>query len=739
MLRNLKIWQKLILVSILGALPVVTLIYLYVSNRNEQIARTQTELSGLKYTQPLRVLLEHVPQHRTVANALLYGDVSLREARLNLEAQIESDVTAVDAADQQLGQSLGTTSSWDTIKVRWRDLRGRVLSLSPGESYTRHTQLINDILAHIQLVGDKSGLRTDPELDTFYLADAILVQMSYTSEYLGQLSSYGTGVAARRSMSANDEAQIRFLTRQIANQAVFLENNMKAAFGYNSKLSDTLGGALTTALSSTGYLTGVARRDLLQADKITIEPKVFYDAGTAAVDKVFRLYDQTNATMRVLFQDRINRLTEQKWTQLSLSIVLMLLALGGTLLIQRGMTVQVGSITRMFNEIGMGNFSARCDVHSNDELGRMASATNQMLDNTLSLIQSREERDRIQESIRKLLDEVSGVAAGDLRKNAEVTADVTGAIADSFNYMIAELREIISSVQKTTAEVNSSARQVHQTTESLAETSQEQSHQIVQASAAIDQMAGSIQRVSATASTAAGVASEALSSAREGATSVRKTIDGMNGIRSQVQETSKRIKRLGESSQEIGEIVQLIGDIADRTSILALNASIQAAMAGEAGKGFAVVADEVERLAERATEATKKISTLIKSVQSDTTEAVLAMEETTREVVNGSQVASEAGERLAQIEQVSHTISQLVQSISQVAQEQAVGSETVARNVVGIANVTQQTASGALEAAGSIRRLAELVSELNRSMSHFKLPHQADPEPAPVDRATVAA
>jgi methyl-accepting chemotaxis protein len=737
MLRNLKIWQKLILVSVLGALPVVTLIYLYVSSRNEQIARTQTELSALKYIVPLRALLEHVPQHRTMANALLYGDVSLRDTRLNLEAQIESDVTAVDAVDQQLGESLGTRSSWDTIKIRWRDLKGRVLTLSVAESYSRHTQLINDILAHIQVIGEKSGLRTDPELDTFYLADAILVQMSYTSEYLGQLSSYGTGVAARRSMSANDEAQIRYLTRQVSNSAQFLEKNMKAAFSYNPKLTDKLEGVMTTALSSTGYLNGVARRDLLEADKITVEPRVYYDAGIAAVDKIFKLYDQTVVTMRQLFQDRIDRLTEQKWTQLSWSMLLVLLALSGTLLIQRGVTGQISSITRMFKDIGLGNYAARCEVLSNDELGRMASTTNQMLDNTLSLIQSREDRDRIQESIRKLLDEVSGVAAGDLRKNAEVTADVTGAIADSFNYMIAELRDIISSVQKTTAQVTHSAQQVQHTTEKLAESSQEQSHQIVQASTAIDQMASSIQRVSSTANTAAGVASEALASAREGASSVRKTIDGMNGIRNQVQETSKRIKRLGESSQEIGEIVQLISDIADRTSILALNASIQAAMAGEAGKGFAVVADEVERLAERATEATKKISTLIKSVQSDTNEAVWAMEETTREVVSGSQVASEAGGRLAEIETVSHKISELVQSISRVAQEQAAGSEAVARNVVGISSSTQQTASGALQSAASIRNLAELVSELNRSLSHFKLPEA--PSPSPVERATVAA
>jgi twitching motility protein PilJ len=203
---------------------------------------------------------------------------------------------------------------------------------------------------------------------------------------------------------------------------------------------------------------------------------------------------------------------------------------------------------------------------------------------------------------------------------------------------------------------------------------------------------------------------------------VTKTIGGMEGIRQQVQQTAKRIKRLGESSQEIGEIVELISDIADRTSILALNASIQAAMAGEAGKGFAVVAEEVERLAERSTEATKKISGLIKSIQSDTNEAISAMEETTQEVVGGSRLADEAGRRLGEIESVSNQLAEIITGIAATAQQQAKGSESVARSVADISTVTQQTAAGAKQAAGSISDLANLAGQLRDSMSRFKLP-----------------
>ena len=235
-------------------------------------------------------------------------------------------------------------------------------------------------------------------------------------------------------------------------------------------------------------------------------------------------------------------------------------------------------------------------------------------------------------------------------------------------------------------------------------------------------MAVSIQQVSGNAATAATVAEQALQNARTGSASVQKTIESMSGIRQQVQQTAKRIKRLGESSQEIDEIVRLIGDIADRTSILALNASIQAAMAGEAGKGFAVVAEEVERLAERSTEATKKIATHIKAIQTDTNEAIAAMEETTREVVGGSGLANEAGIKLGEIEQVSTHLAELIQSISHAAKQQTRGSESVAKSMSDISNVTQQTAAGAKQAAFSIRRLSELADELRGSLDRFKLP-----------------
>jgi methyl-accepting chemotaxis protein len=400
-----------------------------------------------------------------------------------------------------------------------------------------------------------------------------------------------------------------------------------------------------------------------------------------------------------------------------------------------GFTRQTDSITNMLHEIGIGHFEARADVISQDELGGVAHSINSMCDNTLSLIQSREERDAIQASMMKLMEEVSDVASGDLTVEANVADGVTGSIADSINFMIGQLRKIVSNVKDATVQVSSSANQIQSTTEHLSRGSEAQATQIVDASTAIDEMAASINQVAENTNQSAAVARQARENASQGSKAVQDTILGMDRIRDQVQDSAKRIKRLGESSQEIGEIVQLISDIADRTSILALNASIQAAMAGEAGQGFAVVAEEVERLAERSTDATKQIAALIKAIQSDTAEAISAMEESTKEVVNGSNLAVQAGDALSEIDSVSQKLDDLIHVISLATKQQARVAEELSKSMNGISNVTQQTAAGTKQAAVSVSDLAQLADELRASVSMFKLParQQSFKRPKPTD------
>ena len=333
-----------------------------------------------------------------------------------------------------------------------------------------------------------------------------------------------------------------------------------------------------------------------------------------------------------------------------------------------------------------------------------------------------DEYDRNQNAILRLLDEIADLADGDLRSYATVSEDFTGAIADSINFAIDQLRDLVSRINETSQEVSRYTQNTQNITNQLAEASEHQAQEIAGASSAISEMATSIDQVSANASESAEVAQRSVQIASNGADVVNRSIEGMDTIREQIQETSKRIKRLGESSQEIGNIVSLINDIADQTNILALNAAIQASMAGEAGRGFAVVADEVQRLAERSTSATKQIETLVKTIQADTNEAVISMEQTTAEVVRGANLAKDAGIALDEIQKVSGDLAKLIASISDAAKLQAASAGHISSTMSIVQEITSQTTSATFDTARSVSELASMAESLRESVTDFKLP-----------------
>lgn len=340
------------------------------------------------------------------------------------------------------------------------------------------------------------------------------------------------------------------------------------------------------------------------------------------------------------------------------------------------------------------------------------------------VIEMKSDYERNQNAILRLLDEIGDLADGDLRSYATVSEDFTGAIADSINFAIDQLRELVSRINTTSEEVARYSQETQHITMQLSEASEHNAQEIAGASAAISQMAESIDQVSANATQSAEVAQRSVNIAANGAAVVNRTIHGMDTIREQIQETSKRIKRLGESSQEIGNIVSLINDIADQTNILALNAAIQASMAGEAGRGFAVVADEVQRLAERSTAATKQIETLVKTIQSDTNEAVSSMELTTTEVVRGTTLAKDAGVALGEIQSVSNNLASLIQNISDAAREQASTAAQISHTMNTVQDVTHQTTASTMDAARSVNELAHMADTLRESVTDFKLPEE---------------
>jgi twitching motility protein PilJ len=356
-----------------------------------------------------------------------------------------------------------------------------------------------------------------------------------------------------------------------------------------------------------------------------------------------------------------------------------------------------------------------------DTRQRAQQAERQRLQAERLELEARRSNEANQSAILRLMNELQNVAEGDLTQQATVTEDITGAIADSVNYTVEELRSLVGQVQSSAEQVRAASAQAQTTSGELLMSSEQQLAEIRATGRSVLDMAERINSVSAQAQQSSDVARQSLRAAEQGQLAVRNSIDGMNAIRSQIQDTSKRIKRLGESSQEIGEITELISDLTEQTNVLALNAAIQAASAGDAGRGFSVVAEEVQRLAERSADAAKQIAALVRAIQTDTQDAVAAMEKSTQGVVEGARLSDSAGTALSEIDRVSRELAELIQRIAGQAQTEAQSANQVAENIQHIFVVTEQTEAGTRSTAELIAELARVAGTLRDSVTRFKI------------------
>jgi twitching motility protein PilJ len=635
----------------------------------------------LNYATQLRLLEQQISQRASHAANGIDEAFSETENHQKKFKQYLNLVSEGDVATGMAGSSVATEEALKKLKTSWRVIDDAISQLLQTRKAVTH---LYDQKADITDIMTEVLIQAEAMLTTLQEAQATQRQIYYATRLLMILERISNNI--RLAFEGDNNAITA--EGQIGDDISYFGDVLAALKTGNAELG-------LTALDNVNAVTAVDSLAQLFDEKIAS-----IDAFLDQSEQLFQAKDAANIILEnnPVLLDNIEQLyndylhaSEQRFISVSLGYSLAIFV--GILL------VLLSIVTTKVN-------------HARAEESRAR------------LKESQESNRRNQEAILRLLSEIADLADGDLTVTATVTEDFTGAIADALNYSIEALRDLVTSINSTAEQVTASAQTTRHTATQLTEASERQAQQIAKAGQAIIGMANSVKKVSANAIESADVAKSSVDIASKGARSVQDTIAGMDMIREQIQETSKRIKRLGESSQEIGEIVSLIEDIAEQTNILALNASIQAAMAGEAGRGFAVVAEEVQRLAERSGNATKQIDALVKTIQGDTNEAVSSMEQSTANVVSGAKLAEAAGKALIEIENVSVKLAGQIENISQTSRTQAAVASNIAGTMTIIQEITTQTSAGTNETATSIDRLAHLANELKKSVAGFTLPSE---------------
>ena len=397
--------------------------------------------------------------------------------------------------------------------------------------------------------------------------------------------------------------------------------------------------------------------------------------------------------------------------------------------IANGVIAPVHHLAQFSERLSQGDFRAKAEVHSADDFGYIAENLNRAAEESSRAMFNQEAQETLQKSVTEFLTITSQIARGDMTLRGKVSSDALGNVVDSVNYMLDNFCKVLERVRKAAVDVQSSANEILIASEEMSSGAIQQDQEITNTSSAVEQLTVSMKQVSNNAEASAEAARRALDAAEQGNRSVHDTLEGMQRIRSSVQATAKRIKALGDRSLEISEIVNVINDITEQTNLLALNAAIEAARAGEAGRGFAVVADEVRKLAEHSRNATKDIAALIKAIQAETNDAVVVMEEGTKEVEIGAKLADQAGKALEAISTVVRQSAELVQEISLASKQQVRGTEGVANAMQIISNITRQTSQGARQTARTVEQLVHMSEQLNEALSQFRVTSTVEARP----------
>jgi len=664
LMNRLSYPKKMLLISVVFLIPIILLISLLLNQLGAGITSAEKEMRGLEYIKTVRQLYQHMPQHRGMTNAYLNGASSFKSKILDKRKAIVADIAAIDAINSRFEDEFKTDALWSEIKQNWQQLEPRAFSNPAKQTFQEHTALIAKIYNLFKQVSNESGLVLDPELNTYYLMDAIVYRLPNVTENLGQSRGMGSGIAAQGSITLDQRIALGTLLANIKSNAESVNEGMLITLRENPQLEADLSVLLSKSKSATDNFINKVTAELLTAEFVNSQSSDIFSAGTAAIKANYQVYDTLVPVLDSLFQDRIDRLSQQRLTTLVAVLITLLVAMYLFMGFYQSMIAAVHKLRGATQKVSDGDLTVNVDCGTEDELKE---------------------------------------------------------VEDALNSMVRHLNTTVKSLGSNASLLASASEELSATTNQARAGAHEQQAQTDQIATAMNEMTATVQDIARNAELVAAESHTADREAQEGSDIINTTIKSITDLSGEVGEAAEVIHQLEQNSNDIGTVLDVIKSIAEQTNLLALNAAIEAARAGEHGRGFAVVADEVRTLASRTQESTEQIQNMVSSLQTHTHKAVEVMDSDTKHAMKMAESTGGATESIVRIVESVTKISDMSTMVASASEEQSLVSEEINRNIVRIADLSAESMNGSDQIALGSDELAKLANELETIVAHFKV------------------